>query len=77
MRNPKQSPVQHQHVEKRQLLHTEVEEARKSGFLKAKKRKISRRMMTEAPNVAYSEGKDENKRNFIRFDNYEIVGSSP
>lgn len=33
--------------------------------------------MTEAPNIAYSEGKDENKRNFIRFDNYEVIISSP
>lgn len=33
--------------------------------------------MTEAPNAAYGEGKDENKRNFIRFGNYEIIGSSP
>lgn len=54
-----------------------MKEARRSDFLKAKKRKISRRMMTEDPNAAYREGKDEDKRNFIRLDNYETIGSAP
>lgn len=53
-----------------------MEEARKTGFLKAKKRKISGRIMTEAPNAAYREVKDEDKRNCIRLGNYEMSGFS-
>lgn len=33
--------------------------------------------MTKAQIAAYRKVKDEDKRNFIRFGNYELIGSAP
>lgn len=50
MRNPKQSPVKHQHLEKTAEKETkigiEAEAARKTGFLETKERTVCKRIRT-------------------------------